>query len=95
MYQFYVANGKLSCMLTQRSADCFLGVPFNLASLAFLTHMVAHQCDLVPGDIVHSFGNLHLYSHHLEQASKGLRQNPLHPAVSDENGIINQWRCIA
>jgi thymidylate synthase len=76
MYQFYVANGKLSCMLTQRSADCFLGVPFNLASLAFLTHMVAHQCDLEPGDIVHSFGDLHLYSNHLEQARLQLTRQP-------------------
>lgn len=68
MYQFYVANGKLSCMLTQRSGDCFLGVPYNAASLSFLTHMVAQQCDLEPGEIVHSFGDLHLYANHLEQA---------------------------
>ena len=60
MYQFYVANGKLSCMLTQRSGDCFIGVPYNTASLAFLTHMVAQQCDLEPGEIVHSFGDLHI-----------------------------------
>lgn len=76
MYQFWVANGKLSCMLTQRSADCFLGVPFNTASVAFLTHMVAHQCDLEPGEIVHSFGDLHLYSNHVEQARLQLSREP-------------------
>lgn len=76
MYQFYVANGKLSCMLTQRSADCFLGVPFNGASVAFLTHMLAQQCDLEPGEIVHSFGDLHLYSNHLEQARLQLTREP-------------------
>lgn len=76
MYQFYVANGKLSCMLTQRSADCFLGVPFNAASLAFLTHMVAQQCDLEVGEIVHTFGDLHLYSNHLEQARTQLAREP-------------------
>jgi thymidylate synthase len=76
MYQFYVVNGKLSCMLTQRSADCFLGVPFNVASLAFLTHMVAQQCDLLPGEIVHSFGDLHLYNNHLEQARLQLTREP-------------------
>ncbi len=76
LYQFYVANGRLSCMLTQRSADCFLGVPFNAASVAFLTHMVAQQCDLEPGDIVHSLGDLHLYSNHLEQARLQLTRTP-------------------
>ncbi len=68
MYQFWVANGKLSCMMTQRSGDVFLGVPFNSASLALLTHMVAQQCDLEPGEIVHSIGDLHLYLNHIEQA---------------------------
>lgn len=76
MYQFYVAQGKLSCMLTQRSADCFLGVPFNAASLAFLTHMVAQQCELEVGEIVHSFGDTHLYLNHLEQARLQLTRDP-------------------
>ncbi|MBI4938404.1 MAG: thymidylate synthase [Nitrosomonadales bacterium] len=76
MYQFYVANGRLSCMLTQRSADCFLGVPYNAASVAFLTHMVARQCGLEPGEIIHSFGDLHLYLNHLEQARLQLTREP-------------------
>jgi thymidylate synthase len=76
MYQFYVADGKLSCMLTQRSGDAFLGVPYNACSLAFLTHMVAQQCDLEPGEIVHSFGDLHLYSNHIEQAKLQLSRQP-------------------
>lgn len=76
MYQFYVANGRLSCMLTQRSGDCFLGIPFNAASVAFLTHMVAQQCDLEVGDIIHSIGDLHLYSNHIEQAQLQLTREP-------------------
>jgi len=76
MYQFYVADGRLSCLLTQRSADCFLGVPFNAASVAFFTHMLAQQCDLEPGEIVHSLGDLHLYSNHLEQAKLQLSRQP-------------------
>jgi thymidylate synthase len=76
MYQFYVAGGRLSCMVTQRSADCFLGVPFNAASVAFLTHMVAQQSNLRVGEIVHSFGDLHLYSNHLEQARLQLTRKP-------------------
>jgi thymidylate synthase len=76
MYQFYVADGRLSCMLTQRSGDCFLGVPFNAASVAFLTHMVAQQCELEVGEIVHSFGDLHLYCNHLEQARLQMAREP-------------------
>ena len=76
MYQFYVVNGALSCMLTQRSADCFLGVPFNGASVAFLTHMVAQQCNLVPGEVIHAFGDLHLYTNQLDQARLQLTRQP-------------------
>ncbi len=76
MYQFYVSNGRLSCMLTQRSGDILLGVPYNNSSLAFLTHMVAQQCDLEPGEIVHAFGDLHLYLNHVEQAKLQLSREP-------------------
>lgn len=76
LFQFYVANGKLSCQLYQRSADIFLGVPFNIASYALFTMMIARVCDLEPGDFVHTFGDAHLYSNHLEQARLQLTRNP-------------------
>ncbi|MBU6189880.1 MAG: thymidylate synthase [Betaproteobacteria bacterium] len=75
-FQFYVAGGRLSCQMYQRSADIFLGVPFNIASYALLTHMVAQQCDLLPGDFIWTGGDCHLYLNHLEQARTQLAREP-------------------
>jgi thymidylate synthase len=76
LFQFFVQDGELSCQLYQRSADLFLGVPFNIASYALLTMMVAQVCDLKPGTFVHTFGDLHLYSNHIEQAKLQLTREP-------------------
>jgi len=76
LFQFYVANGKLSCQLYQRSADIFLGVPFNIASYALLTMMIAQVCSLQPGEFVHTLGDTHLYSNHIEQALLQLTRMP-------------------
>jgi len=76
LFQFYVAEGRLSCQLYQRSADVFLGVPFNIASYSLLTHMVAQVCDLGVGDFVHTLGDAHLYANHVEQARLQLEREP-------------------
>ena len=94
MFQFYVLNGKLSCQLYQRSGDVFLGVPFNIASYALLTLMVAQVCDLEPGEFIHTLGDAHLYSNHLEQTEIQLAREPfpspqmnINPAVKDLFGF--------
>ncbi len=106
LFQFYVSDGKLSCQLYQRSADVFLGVPFNIASYALLTMMIAQVCDLECGDFVHSFGDVHLYNNHIEQAKLQLTRTPfelptlkINPAVKDIFGFdfsdftIENYQC--
>ena len=106
MFQFYVAQGRLSCQLYQRSADIFLGVPFNIASYALLTLMIAQVCDLEPGDFVHTMGDAHLYSNHLKQTDEQLSRVPLplptmalNPEVKDifafsiDDFTLSDYRC--
>ena len=95
LFQFYVADGKLSCQLYQRSADVFLGVPFNIASYALLTMMIAQVCDLEYGDFIHTLGDAHLYSNHMDQVATQLAREPnllptmkINPEVKDIFGFV-------
>ena len=89
LFQFYVSNHKLSCQLYQRSADIFLGVPFNIASYALLTQMIAHVCNLQLGKFIHTFGDVHLYLNHFEQAKEQLKRAPYPLPKMEINPEVN------